>query len=157
MRVAQVAYRLALWLHQAGHSVDPLLAHRAGFLHDLDKEQTRQVHSQHGLQSGMHLRRRGYLQLARIVAHHRPDAIIDPELQPRTWEERLVYYADKLLEGDRLVTLAQRIASLRSRYPQSENLIDLCEPKVHEMEKRLAAILETSVENLYSRLGLIDG
>ncbi len=41
-RVAEAAYKLAVWLRHAGLAIDPILTHRAGLVHDLDKIQTLQ-------------------------------------------------------------------------------------------------------------------
>jgi uncharacterized protein len=53
--------------------------------------------------------RDAYPVLARTIRRHRYTAIVDREDRPRTWEEKLVYYADKRAMHDRIVPLQERL------------------------------------------------
>lgn len=116
--VAAVAFRLAELLRVAGEPVDPLLAHRGGLLHDLAKVVARGTRTPHDDLAGQLLRARGFLDLARIAERHAVWALTDPVRRPETWEEKLVCYADRLAEGDRLVGIEGRMAGLVNRRPE---------------------------------------
>ena len=64
------------------------------------------------------LRQRGEEKIATIIKKHRFSSIIDidPKERPVTWEEKILYYADKRVQHDQIVTLKQRIEDGRRRY-----------------------------------------
>lgn len=113
--VAAAAFCLAERLAAAGEPVDPLLTHRGALLHDLAKVSARGTGLQHDELAGRMLRARGFPDLARIAERHAVWALVDPARQPETWEERLVCYADRLADGDRLLGVEARLAALLAR------------------------------------------
>ncbi len=59
--------------------------------------------------------------LALIIRRHGLDGIVDPEIKPVTWEEKLVHYADKRVRHDEVVSLEERLEDLHKRYkPNTE-------------------------------------
>jgi hypothetical protein len=61
-----------------------------------------------------------YPELARIIKRHRYTALLDKE-SPRTWEEKLVYYADKRVMHDKIVPLKERLEEAHRRNKQQHN------------------------------------
>lgn len=60
----------------------------------------------------------GYDQaLARVIRAHDYSLILDPVEGPVTWEEKIVYYADKRVMHDQVVSLEKRLQDGRERYP----------------------------------------
>ena len=57
-----------------------------------------------------------YPQLAQVIRKHRYTAIARQKDKPRTWEEKLVYYADKRVMHDSIVPLKQRLEEAHKRY-----------------------------------------
>lgn len=113
-----------------GIAVDPELAHCGGLVHDFvrvvdfnrvdpglgsaeDQTFWKTLREQY---SGWHhadvgadiLEKRGEGVLARIVKRHKFSALGTPE-GPQTWEEKLVYYADKRVKHDQTVSLEERL------------------------------------------------
>jgi hypothetical protein len=75
----------------------------------------------------------------------------------QTWEQKLVFCADKLVEGDRLVLLAERFRALKARYPAYAGQIERAAPRVYGLETSLCARLGKTQEELLSELSqLID-
>jgi hypothetical protein len=73
----------------------------------------------HAQAAGSELISLGYPEsLAHIVERHEFVKIIDPDERPATWEEKLVYYADKRVLHDRSVTLDERFSDGEVRYPE---------------------------------------
>jgi uncharacterized protein len=70
------------------------------------------------------LKQRGEEKIATIVKKHRFSCIIDIDTkeQPITWEEKILYYADKRVQHDRIVSLKQRIDDGRMRYFPDGNI-----------------------------------
>jgi len=146
--VARVAFRLAEALRGRGASVDPLLAHRGGLLHDLDKITAQRSGRIHGQLGAELLRSACHPELASIVERHLMFTILDGERGPATWEEKLVYYADKVVEGDRVVPLEERLQALCARYPQNAERMHACLPSMRALEAEIGAALGVAPQEL---------
>ncbi len=150
--VAAAAYQMAVWLRERGEAVNPLLAHRGGLLHDLAKVKASGRQISHGELAGLMLDDRGQAALAEIARRHMLPTLEDERLRPRTWEEMLVYFADKLIEGSRLVDLDERIAGLHRRYPQDSREINAITPALHALKETICGAAGMGVDELIPRL-----
>ncbi len=125
--VAAAAYQMAVWMRAAGVPVDPLLAQRGGLLHDLAKLRAGLPpyagRISHAELAARLIAETGYPLLAEIARRHMFFSLTDPDSAPITWEQKLVYFADKIIEGGRLATLDERVAALCLRYPQDSTEI----------------------------------
>lgn len=129
--VASSAYLLAVWLRENGLPVNPILTHRGGLLHDIAKikslsrkkmgPESQIDHAQMGRDILLDL---GQQEIAQIA--HRHMLYQDPydPRRPLTWEQKLVYFSDKLAEGSQLVAPQERIAALTQRYPAAAREIE---------------------------------
>ena len=106
--VSSVARRLAKALVKAGVAVDVTLAERAALLHDIAR--TRKNHAAAGARL---LEHQGFPRLAPLVAEHM-DLTVDTDTLPD--EAQVVFLADKLVAGDRLVDLEERFARKMAKY-----------------------------------------
>ena len=98
--VAKLSDTLCRALREKGVKLGAKAVHRAALLHDIAKGRP-----EHAALGGVWLRELGYPKLAEIVRQHtEPDSL---ELNEAT----LVFYADKLLRGDRRSTLDERFAA----------------------------------------------
>lgn len=145
--VAGVAHFLGEKLREKGVALAPLLAHRGGLLHDLDKLQSLEG-GEHGEKAAQILRDLGYPALGEIARRH----VLRPGLGPRTWEEKLVFYADKIVEEEEVVGMEGRLAALYARYPQFHREITAGEAVLREIQKEILAILGMSEAELLARL-----
>ena len=150
--VAGVAYLLALWLKQNGQEVNPILAHRGGLLHDLAKlhpEANFTNGNDHGTLAGKILYQRGQPALAEIAIRHMIFSFEIKERQPATWEEILVYFADKLIEGKNIVSIEERLAALKIRYKMdSEKYL----PILNELQNKICSHIQRSPEKMIKDL-----
>jgi hypothetical protein len=105
--VAEVARRVAARLNGAGLRLDVALVSAAGLLHDVAKGRT-----DHTGEGARLLRRLGFPRIARVVALH-TDLELAPERELS--EEAVVYLADKLVRGDRVVSLDDRFRAALGR------------------------------------------
>ncbi len=128
--VAGAAYALGVQLKGAGQPIDPILAHRGGLLHDLDKLHTLEPEADHGGVSAEFLREQGYPRLAEIVSGHVLTTALQPGTNNRTWEDKLVFFCDKLAEEDQIVPFDERLAALKLRYPKFRPVMEQAEPAV---------------------------
>lgn len=107
LAVAKVAWRLALTLNERGAELDVPLVRAAALLHDLAKD--RPDHAREGARI---LENLGLRRVAAVMVSH-PD-FEAPDNAPLS-EAELVYLADKLVQGDRLVSLEERFADKLER------------------------------------------
>jgi uncharacterized protein len=137
---ARLGVFLARRLVAAGIDVDVDLVERACLLHDIfrvcefpledfrqfeqpvteeDKAKWRRLKGQH---SGVRhedaacaFLTDAYPVLAQTIRKHRYTAIVHEEDRPETWEEKLVYYADKRVMHDSIVPLQKRLDEAHQR------------------------------------------
>lgn len=91
----------------------------------------------HAIAGASILEERGFSDVAKIVKHHRYAQIKDGF---GSWEEKLVYYADKRAKHDEIVPLKERLNDGRTRnmpnVPRTKKSIEM-EKKVFELEKEI--------------------
>jgi putative hydrolase of the HAD superfamily len=161
--VAAAAYQLAVWLRAAGEHIDPVLTHRGGLLHDLAKMDSIRLKNEHGAAVDHAAMARDLLleraqpKLAEIADRHMLFQDADDPHQPRTWEQKLVHYADKLAEGARLVGLEERIQFLQTRYPHVAEAIKASQPNIVQMQGEICERLRLSPDELIARLRKATG
>ncbi len=167
-KVSAVGLFIGQLLIQAGEKIDLVVLRQAALLHDvlklcdfkrLDIEHFEQNvtaediqfwtalmkscnHIGHVQAAYNMLKDIGETKIATIVRKHRFDGIIDPVDKPETWEEKLLYYADKRVLHDRIVSIAQRLVDGRKRYfpdgdlPPNDHLVGKA---VHRLEEQICA------------------
>jgi putative hydrolase of the HAD superfamily len=151
--VSAVAYQLAIWLRASGETVDPLLAQRGAMLHDLAKVSTLRTPTiNHGEAAARILEERGQPVLAEIARRHILSNLLDEKLAPRTWEEKTVFLADKLIEGSHLVALEQRINALSRRYSRFSAGIQASLPALRKLQKELCRHMRIPETEIVDRL-----
>jgi len=106
--VSAVARRLTAALNAAGSAFDIRLAAAAALLHDIARTQADHARAGAGL-----LKAHGFPRLAPLVADHM-DLEVDGE-SPLD-EAQVVFLADKLAAGDRLVNLEERFERKMAKY-----------------------------------------
>ncbi len=184
--VARLAVFLARKLAERGIEIDVELVERACLLHDLfrvcdfpledftwfeqpvtedDKSRWRRLKARHG-----HVRhedaadaflRDKYPVLATTIRRHRYVAVLDEADCPRSWEEKLVYYADKRAMHDRIVPLKERLEEAhqrsalvlaregKARCPQTEEAVDA---RIFELEAEIFNAIGLSPDNVTEEL-----
>lgn len=155
--VSRSAYALAVGIRQKGIALDPILTHRGGLLHDIDKIQTLKLAGAHGQKGADFLEGEGYPALAEIVREHIMSTILEPGADDRRWEVKLVYFCDKLVEGDQLVPFDRRLAALYQRYPHYQETMARSANPVWKLNEQICSILSIpNHENLISTLSKLQ-
>lgn len=117
----------------------PLLE-AAALLHDIDKgiPGAGETHPKEGVAI---LRREGYEELADLVAKHSLPAILDDEIKPKTWEEKILFLADKMAK-DQVMTVDQRFQLWRDEHiSELDKVLDKTYAKVKMLEKEIFTIV----------------
>lgn len=150
--VAAIAEHLARRLVAKGERVDPILAQRGGLLHDLAKVSAKQAGRSHEQMGAELLRDRGQLALSEITLRHAVWAPSTDDQRPETWEQKLVYYADRIAKGPQLVTIEERIADMWGRRPELRDRLPEYKQAALAQEAEIAAALGLTREELRREL-----
>lgn len=84
-----------------------------------DKDKWRKLKERHGVvrheDAACAYLKDAYPILAQTIRKHRYTAIVDPDDMPRSFEEKVVYYADKRAMHDKIVPLQERLDEAHKR------------------------------------------
>lgn len=155
--VARIAEHLAHRLAAAGEQVDPILAHRGGLLHDMAKLSAKKQARPHELMAAEILAERGQPELSEIARRHPMWAPLTEGQRPETWEQKLVYYGDRIGRHTQLVGIDARILEIVQRRPELRELIDDYRAAALAQEAEIAARLGLSVPEMWRELELAVG
>jgi molybdenum cofactor cytidylyltransferase len=141
--VARLALFLTETLNRAGCALDPELVTAAALLHDLAKGQ--RDHAEAGAKI---LTDMGYPLVADIVASHMNICLNEME---EIHEKEIIYLADKMISGDRIVTMEDRFRSRLDSLEPNENIRRMVECRLRNAQlirKRLEVQLGRPVEDV---------
>lgn len=165
-KVAAVSLFLGEKLHRAGEKINQTLLRQAALLHDIlklcdfpqldltyfDQDVTaeeiqfwsqliKSCHAKGHVQAAYEvLMELGEPVLAHMVKKHRFGSLINVKEKPLTWEEKILYYADKRVLHDRIVSIAERLKDGKKRYFPDGNIPENdgpVEKALYELEKEL--------------------
>ncbi len=150
--VGAIAGHLAARLAALGEQVDPRIAHRGGLLHDIAKHAAKGTGQSHELAGAQLLRDRGQPALAEIVLRHAMWAPLTEDQRPETWEQKLVYYADRVAMPPKVAPISERFADVRRRKPHLSEVLAAYEAAAHAQEREIAARLGLTTDELRREL-----
>lgn len=146
LKVNQISVYLAKKLKEKGVNVDVELTDIASLLHDIGKKLSDETPMNH-VEAGVKiLNDEGMQEIGEIIKKHSINAIVEEDNIPTTWEEKLIFYADRRVVEDQLVSLDERITDLRTRYPDIEEFLSKAIPKIKELENEIFSLINTSKE-----------
>ncbi|NQT01794.1 MAG: HD domain-containing protein [Planctomycetes bacterium] len=169
LAVSKLAVFLAQKLKEKGEAVDVNLVRSACLLHDVvrvcdfeelddsrfeqsvtaeDKAKWRQLQKKYKEipheDAAYDILKEKYPALALTIRKHRYTALLDEKETPDTWEEKLVYYADKRVMHDKIVPLEERLTEGHKRNAlfydtEAQRRITIAEvdPLIFKMEKEI--------------------
>ncbi|MEN6320340.1 MAG: HDIG domain-containing metalloprotein [Syntrophaceae bacterium] len=92
----------------------------AALLHDITKTRSLETDERHDVSGGELLREMGFTSIAEIVEQHVVFLNFNP--QGRLEDREIVYYADKRVNHDKVVTVEERVHYLLQRYGTTEEI-----------------------------------
>ena len=132
--VADKAVEIAKRIQAAGHSVDIEVVESGALLHDIGRVKSQGF--RHALEGSKILRKYGLPDsIIRIAETHSLDS-----LWPRTIEEKIVCYADKIVKGTHEISVHDRFNLWMKRYGKNELLLT-ARKTILKIEKELSALL----------------
>jgi uncharacterized protein len=117
-------------------------------LHDITKTRSLETKERHDASGGKLLRELGFTRIADIVEQH--VIIRDSDPQGRLEEREIVYYADKRVMHDTIVTLDERVHDLIERYGITEEirkLIHLNTSQVLVVERKISGFMKIDIHH----------
>ena len=127
---------------KSGVPVNRDLVIAAALLHDITKTKSLETKERHDASGGALLRELGFPSTAEIVEQH--VIIQNLNLEGRLEEREIVYYADKRVLHDTIVTIEERVQDLVQRYGAAEeirNLILQNKSQVLALERKIARFM----------------
>jgi uncharacterized protein len=115
----------------------------ASLLHDITKTRAIKTKEKHDESGGELLRELGFISIAEIVEHH----VILKSFNPhgRLEEREIVYYADKRVAHDKIVTIEERVRDLIHRYGVTEGIRSLLSLQ-KSIEKKIAGYMKVDLQ-----------
>lgn len=151
--VSDICQFLAGKLIEKGEKIYLELVKASAILHDLDKIKTLKTRD-HTIEAYNFLKDK-FPEVADVVRAHRYGNAKNL-IENGTWEEKLVYYADKLVTHDKIVTFDERVEDLKLRYgsvsKDSMEFIVNGIPYIKEIEKNIFDIIGFKPEELKERM-----
>jgi len=138
--VAKFSVKVAKVLQKKGENVDVQLVEIGGLLHDIGRSKTHTV--DHGFIGSQIARSLNLPQsIVKIIERHVGGGVPKEEAKqlgwplrdylPQTWEEKIVCYADKRVEGLRIMPIEQALEKYVARLGPNHPAIDRIK-KLHE-------------------------
>jgi uncharacterized protein len=118
----------------------------AALLHDITKTRSLETKERHDRSGGALLKEMGFMRIAGIVEQH--VVFQNLNLQGRLEEREIIYYADKRVMHDGIVTIEERVHDLIQRYGVSEeirNLILQNKNLVLAVESKIAGFMKIDI------------
>lgn len=153
-KVAEVSRFIARGLIKRGERVDLDKLTTGALLHDIGKS-TRYARGNarnHAEASAEIVRREGLPDVAQIVSRHILDSIVSSGNCPRGWEEKIVFYADKIVTH-RLVSVDERFADLQRRRPDIRDLLEASFAPTKALESEILQAAGLTWRDLVTHLG----
>ncbi|MEM0360184.1 MAG: macro domain-containing protein [Candidatus Diapherotrites archaeon] len=142
-KVAEFAVELAQKIDAKGEKIDIALVRAGALLHDIDKLETLESSKKHGIEGWKKLRKKGFYGVAEIAKKH----LIEKVGELSTLEEKIVYYADKRVLGEKIVPLNERLEYIKQKYgSKNQKLME----KIVESEKA-ALLLEKNLLEMINK------
>jgi len=144
--VSRFSVRVARTFQEKGVNIDIQLVEISGLLHDIGRSRIHTV--DHGFVGGKIVRSLGLPQsLVRAIERHVGGGITREEAKslgwanrdylPITWEEKIVCYADKRVEGLRIVSIEQALKKYIARLGRNHPGID----RIRKLHREIVAVV----------------
>ena len=109
--VCKFAEEVADKVINKGIKVNKELVVAAALLHDIER-----VKDNHVIEGAKLLISMGFPEVAQVIKKHSLYKVKDPRRQPSTIEEKIVFYADKRAQENKIVSLKERFDITEKRY-----------------------------------------
>ena len=109
--VCKLAEDVAEKLIKKGIKVNKKLLVASALLHDIEREK-----DNHVIEGAKLLKSMGFCEISETTRKHSLHEIEKEKNRPLSIEEKILFYADKRVKGNKIVSLKERIEDLNKRY-----------------------------------------
>lgn len=149
VKVAQVALCLGRALHRAGCRIDLEVVSAAALLHDMVRDAPRHAEAAAELLQSL-----GYPEVAEVVSAHMDIAVRE---QGVVSAQEVLYLADKLVEGSRVMPLEKRLQAKLGRYGKDHEVQAAIRARLADALKIKGKIEALTQESLAALLAETEG
>jgi len=130
-KVKEISLGIAEKLERKGIKVNKKLLIASALLHDIAKAKQ----GDHTIEGARLLEKLGFKEVAEVVKTH--SLYHMKEFPPKTIEQKILFYADKITKGSEVVSVEERFEDFKRRYGKTEEEIREEYEFVKKIEKEL--------------------
>lgn len=145
---------IAKTLKKSGYGVSVELIDRASLLHDFTKIKERELGKHHTELAVDFFKKNNWDELIKPVKKHFAESVLDKKTYPKTLEEKIVYYADKIA-AQKIVNIEFRMQDWYSRYPEFQKTAQKSKPHMLKIEKEILSKLNMNFNQLKLKINKI--
>ena len=108
--------KIADLLEKKGTNINRDLAAAGALLHDVEKLSP----NDHVIEGFEMVKSIGYPEVASVIKKHGLAHMKEEDFIPKTWEEKIVFYADKRVKGSKIVSVDERFEYIGQRYKKED-------------------------------------
>ncbi|MBI3035320.1 HDIG domain-containing protein [Candidatus Woesearchaeota archaeon] len=114
--VCDFSIKICDLLEKKGINVNKDLVAAGALLHDIKKTDS----EDHVVEGYGYIKSLGFPEVALLVKKHGLAHLENEDFAPKTWEEKIVFYADKRVKNDRIVSVDERFGYIKQRYKKED-------------------------------------
>ena len=111
-KVCEFSLKVCDVLEERKIKVNRNLVATAALLHDIKKLDP----GEHEVEGAKMISNLGYPEVGNLIKKHGLKNSFKKEFEPVTWEEKIIFYSDKRVKNDKIVSLDERFKYIKERY-----------------------------------------
>jgi len=115
-KVCEFSLKVCDMLEKRGIKVNKDLVAAAALLHDIKKLES----GEHEIEGTKYIELLGYPEVAALIKKHGLRHCHEEEFKPITWEEKIIFYSDKRVKNDRVVSIDDRFEYIKQTYKRDD-------------------------------------
>ena len=115
-KVCEFSLKVCDVLEDRGIKVNRNLVAAAALLHDIKKLEP----GEHELEGANYISSLGYPEVGVLIKKHGLKHSFNDEFIPKTWEEKIIFYSDKRVKNDKVVSVDGRFEYIKQRYKRED-------------------------------------
>lgn len=128
--VCDFSMKIADLLEKKGINVNRGLVAAGALLHDIRKTSQ----NDHVIEGYELVKSLGFTEVAMVIKRHGLANIADEDFYPKSWEEKIVFYADKRIKNDKIVSVDERFEYIKQKYKKEDVELEINFTKKIEKE-----------------------
>jgi len=130
-KVCEFSLKVCDILEERGIKVNRNIVAAAALLHDIKKLEP----GEHEIEGAKLIESFGYPEVAVLIKKHGLKHSFKDEFMPKTWEEKIIFYSDKRVKNDKIVSVDERFEYIKQRYKRE--IVDREVELTRKIEKEL--------------------